>query len=157
MATIYRFIIEERQGRSGGRTTSNAKKGAAKKGRNVSIFGGSKGGVEHNRKFRAINPLLNKMTGGVAEKAMRLGRAGLGLVTKNSVTGAIGLSPVAVAIILAFTIQTLLKWQNRERQKAEALNTQNFKQLENGVGAVHGQYKLSVNFWTGRTTYNQNK
>lgn len=158
MATIYRFIIEERQGRSGGRTTSNAKKGAAKKGRNVSIFGGSKGGVEHNRKFRAINPLLNKMTGGAWEKGMRLGRAGLGLIRVNSETGAFaGFSPTAIAILVAFTIQTLLKWQNRERQKAEALNTQNFKQLENGVGAVHGQYKLSVNFWTGRTTYNQNK
>ena len=157
MATIYRFIIEERQGRSSGRKTSSGTKGASKKGRNLPILGGQKGGVEHNRKFRAINPLLNKITGGNWEKGLRLGRAGLGLVTKNSVTGAIGLSPVAIAIILAFTIQTLLKWQNQERVRADKLNTQNFKQLENGVGAVHGQYKLNVNFWSGRTTYNQNK
>ena len=159
MATIYRFIVEQRVATTGsGRTPrQQVSKGAAKKGRMVSIFGGEKGGVEHNRKMRAINPLLNRMTGGAWEKGMRIGRAGLGLVKINTETGKLGLSGPAVAIIIAFVIQTLLKWQKWETQKAQHRNEQNFKQLENGIGAIHGQYKVSTAFWTGRHTYNQNK
>ena len=164
MDTIYRFIIEQKQARGGGtsdgrtpRQTTGSKKVTSKKGRMVSIFGGEKGGVEHNRKMRAINPLLNRVTGGWWEKGTRVGRAGLGLIKRNTETGAIGLSGPAIAIIIAFVIQLLLKWQAKERQKAEQANTQNFKQLENGVGAIHGQYKISQNVFTGRLTYNQNK
>ena len=66
MATIYRFIVENKVKESGGRKSSGdsgySKKTTAKKGKWVSLFGGEKGGVEHNRKMRAINPLMNKMT-----------------------------------------------------------------------------------------------
>ena len=161
MATIYRFIVEQKISNGGSgrqpRDTTTSKKTTAKKGRMVSIFGGEKGGVEHNRKMRAINPLLNRMTGGWWEKGMRLSRAGLGLVKKNSETGKIGLSGPAIAIIIAFAIQMLLKWQAKEIQAAEKMNAQDFKRLENGFGAIHGQYKVAQNFWTGRITYNQNK
>ena len=45
----------------------------------------------------------------------------------------------------------------KEIQKAEKLNTQNFKQLENGFGAVHSQYTLTTNMFNGRITYKENK
>lgn len=164
MATIYRFIVEQRTTQSSGgrKASSGGSKGAAKKGRNITLLQGmgqgGKGGVEHNRKLRAINPLLNRATGGAWEKGTRLGRAGLGLIKFNSETGKIaGISGTAITIILAFLIQTLMKWHNKERQKAEKLNAQNFNQLENGNGAIYGQYKITTNFWTGRLTYNQNK
>lgn len=159
MATIYRFIVENRTRSTGeGRTPrAGTGKGAAKKGKLVSIFGGEKGGVEHNRKMRAINPLINKATYGHYEKGMRLGRAGLGLVQKNTETGKISVSGVSFAIIIAYLIQVLIKWQQRERVKAEKLNSQNFKQLENGIGAVHSQYEITTNIVNGRQTYNQNK
>jgi hypothetical protein len=158
MATIYRFIIEERQGgRSSGRTTDRGTKGAAKKGRNVSIFGGSKGGVEHNRKMRAINPLINKATGGIWEQGMRVGRAAIGLVTRNTETGKLGISGPALAIIIAWAIQTTLKIQNKSIQRANKQNTQNFNQLENGYGAIHGAYEVTSSWWNGRITLNQNK
>ena len=163
MATIYRFIIEQKAAReSGGRkskdtATSPSKKTTAKKGRMVSIFGGDKGGVEHNRKMRAINPLINKMTGGAWEKGMRVGRAGLGLIQRDTETGKIGLSGPAVAIIIAFVIQLLMKWLAFEQQRATKQNTQNFKQLENGIGSVNGQYSISTHILTGRHTFNQNK
>lgn len=159
MATIYRFIVEQKTSSTGtGRKSSEVSgKGAGKKGRMVSIFGGEKGGVEHNRKLRAINPLLNRMSGGWWEKGMRLGRAGLGLVTKNTETGKLGISGPALAIIIAFAIQMLMKWHQSEIKKAEKQNAQNFKQLETGVGAINGQYRVSQNMWTGRHTYNQNK
>ena len=117
MATIYRFIVEQKaaresSGRKGTGASGSAKKGAAKKGRTVSLFGGDKGGVEHNRKMRAINPLLNRATGGWWEKGMRLGRAGAGLIKVDKETGAFaGFSWSALAIIVAFIIQSLLKWQ----------------------------------------------
>ena len=159
MATIYRFIIEQRQTQSSGRKNSGeqSKGVTAKKGRMVSIFGGEKGGVEHNRKLRAINPLVNKVTHGYWEKGMRLGRAGLGLVQKNTETGKMGISGPAFAIIIAFIIQTIMKWQVREYEKAQRFNAQNYKAMENGFGAVHSQYKVSTNFWSGRMTYNENK
>ena len=133
MATIYRFIIEERQSRNGagGRNSTQASKGSGK-GRYVSLLGGSRGGVEHNRKLRAINPLLNKATGGIWEKGMRVGRAAMGLVTKNTETGKLGVSGPAIAIIIAFIIQTVMQFQNNEIQRAKKSNTQNYTQLENG-------------------------
>ena len=165
MATIYRFIIEQKTsgGSSGSGTGRKVKqsgsnyKTTAKKGRWVSILGGEKGGVEHNRKMRAINPLINRATGGWWEKGMRIGRAGMGLVTQNTETGKLGFSGPAIAIIIAFAIQMLLKWQKFEMVKAQQMNTQNYKQLENGVGAIHGQYEVSTHIFTGRHTYNQNK
>lgn len=162
MATIYRFIVEERQTekasrKSGKENSGTSKKTTAKKGKWVSVLDSPKGGVEANRKMRAINPLLNKATGGYWEKGMRIGRAGLGLVQRNTETGKLGLSGPAVAIIIAFVIQTVLKIQARDRAKASEMNAQNYKMLENGVGAVHGEYNISVNMWNGRHTYNQNK
>jgi len=163
MATIYRFIVENKtttsgtSGRKSSSTSNMSKKTPAKKGRWVSILGGEKGGVEHNRKLRAINPLLNKLTGGYWEKGMRLGRAGAGLITKNTETGKIGISGPAIAIIVAMIIQAIFKWQNRDRALADQRNNQNFKAMQNGTGAIRGQYEIVVNGWDGLRTYNQNK
>lgn len=160
MATIYRFIVEQKVSQTGsGRNPSSGQgKGAGKKGRSVSFFGGDKGGVEHNRKLRAINPLLNRMTGGWWEKGMRLTRAGIGLGKSISKNGAKGvLTGPALYIILAFVITTLLKFQQQQLLQAQKMNAQNYLQLENGVSSIHGQYKISTSFWTGRHTYNQNK
>lgn len=156
MATIYRFIIEN--GGSGGtRSSSGGTRGAAKKGKWVSLLNSNKGGVEHNRKLRAINPVLNKATGGAWEKGMRLGRAGLGLVQRNDKTGKLRLSGTALTIIIAFVLQELMKWWKFEQQKADKINSQNFKQMENGYNAVHGAYSVGLNIWTGQRTFNENK
>ena len=164
MATIYRFIIEQRGGGNGGngegRTPKIGKtKSPSKKGRDtVTLLGSMKGGVEHNRKMRAINPILNIATHGAYEKATRVGRAGLGLVKFDAATGAFaGFSGTAVAIIVAFILKELYAFQQREIERVRQLNTQNYKQLENGVGAIHGQYSISVSAWDGSMTYNQNK
>ena len=163
MATIYRFIIEQKSSSqvadSGGRQVrvASSKKTVSKKGKMVSLFSGENGGVEHNRKMRAINPLLNRMTGGYWEKGMRLTRAGLGLIKRNNQTGHIGIGGPALAIIIQMIIIAVLKIQRNEQLKAERLNAQNFKQMENGVNAIHGQYKITTNYWNGRQTYNQNK
>lgn len=167
MATIYRFVIEQKTSGKGGSETGmggkpKASKGAAKKGKWIPLFGGGeKGGVEHNRKLRAINPLMNKITNGVWEKGMRIGRALGGLVKQNTETGKLAIGGPAIAIIIAFII--MMAWRittmynQKERATAEKLNAENYKQLENGGGAIHGAYKLVVNEWSGRITYNENK
>lgn len=162
MATIYRFIVESKQSGDGTTGQKRATKGASKKGRYLPLFGGGdKGGVEHNRKMRAINPIMNKITGGVWEKGMRLGRAAGGLVKYNEVEGKYKLGGPAIAIIIAFVLQTawnlILKFNQRDRMVAERLNAQNFKSLENGGGAIHGAYKINRDLWSGRQTYNENK
>lgn len=164
MATIYRFIVEtkERESRSSGRksdgdSAGGKKRGAAKKGRWVSVLGGEKGGVEHNRKLRAINPLLNKATGGYWERGMRLGRAGAGLVQKNTETGKIGLSGPAIAIIIAMIITSLMRYRRKAMDLANKNNENNFKAMENGYGTVHESYSVSKTFWSGTIQYNQNK
>lgn len=166
MATIYRFIIEQRNVGNGvgdtdsgnGRITNQAPAlKTVAKGKWVSALHSQKGGVEHNRKMRAINPLLNRATGGYWEKGMRVGRAGLGLVQTNTETGAIRLSPVAIAILLAFVIQTMLKLQKKNLEWGRERNLQNYKSMENGVSAIHGEYTISTNLISGRNTYNENK
>lgn len=162
MATIYRFIIEQK-GKSGGggSTGQRANKGAAKKGKNLPLLGGSKGGVEHNRISRAINPILNKITGGVYEKGVRLTRAIGGLAKPNPKTGKIGISLPAIAIIIAFVLiqawNLINAWNTRERILAEKENTFNYTKLENGTNAIHGAYRVSANQWSGRIYYNENK
>lgn len=162
MATIYKFLIEQKAvADSGGRKTAKsgnrATKGAAKKGKYVSIFGGEKGGVEHNRKSRVINPLINKATGGAWEKGLRAGRAAAGLIQENTETGKYAISGTALAILIQMVLLGLLKWQEFERDKATKMNEQNYKQLENGIGGIHGAYEVSTHILTGRQTYNQNK
>lgn len=166
MATIYRFIVEQKTAASAGRkASSGGSKGAAKKGRAITLnkllTGQGKGGVEHNRYMRAVNPILNRGTGGAAEKFMRLSRAGLGLIKLKPKAGGgyafAGLSGTAITIIIAFILQAIMKWQNKDRVKAEKLNAQNFKQLQNGSGAIYSQYKINTNYWNGRRTYSQNK
>lgn len=160
MATIYRFIVETKSGgggRGGRKEGSKNKKQTSKVGRYVSIFGGEKGGVEHNRKMRAVNPLLNKMTGGYWEKGMRLGRAATGLITKNTETGKLGISGPAIAIIIAMIIKAILDVQKRDRVIANQFNARDYKMLENGTSAIHGAYEIDVNVWNGRRTYKENK
>lgn len=163
MATIYRFIVEQKaSGGSGDTTKPRASKGAGKKGAKMPFLGGGKGGVEHNRKMRAINPIFNKVTNGVWEKGMRLTRAGVGFannVKDKGLKGAMG-GP-AIWIILAFVFNTVWnavqKWNQRDRANAAKLNAQNFKAMENGSGTVHGAYSIAVNGWSGHISYNENK
>lgn len=165
MATIYRFIVDEgKSGKSGGRKSGgNSRKKTGKTTTLLKMFEtGNKGGVESNRKMRAINPLINRITNGYWEKGVRIGRAGLGLVKfkKNESTGALsfaGLSGSAIAIIIAFAIQVALKHHAKLIERTEKINKQNYKQLENGQSAVHGEYSITQNFWSGKISYKENR
>lgn len=159
MATIYRFIVEQQQGggSSGRKSGSTTKKNA--KDKSFTLMGSM--GVEHNRKLRAINPVLNKATGGYWEKGMRLGRAGLGLMkfkkTADGSAAFAGFSAVAIAIIVSFLLQTSMKHHQRLIERNEKANKQNYRKLETGQDAIHTYFEVSTNLWTGKRTYNENK
>lgn len=162
MATVYRFIVEQQQGRaSSGRKSASGETSIKKsaKGKTFTLLGTM--GVEHNRKMRALNPLFNKATGGYAEKVMRLGRAGLGLIKfKDNGAGGLafaGISGVAIAIIISYIIQTTMKYHNKLIQDNEKVNKQNYRKLETGQNAIHGAYETVTNWWSGKRTYNENK
>lgn len=157
MATIYEFIVKN-QATKGTGTGGDGKGGVGKS--TTGLFGsGEKGGVEANRKMRAINPMLNKMTGGWWEKGTRLGRAGAGLLQFDKKTGAFaGLSGVAITIIISFVLQQVLQLQRKQQIEARKVNQNNFKKLESGgEGAISEAYGVSTNFWDGKITYNKNK
>ena len=164
MATIYRFLVESsvRGGASGGRKSGeNSKKSTGKTTTLLRALSNNKGGVEHNRKTRAINPLINKISAGTWEKANRVGRATMGLVKfKTTESGALkfaGISKPAIAIIIQLIIMSLLKYQNVQIRNNDVLNKYNFKSMESGNSAVRGEYSTSVNILNGKISYNQNK
>ena len=162
MATIYRFIVENRggsgRGGSGRKSDSSfAPRKSTGKGKWVSVLHSDRGGVEHNRKMRAINPLLNRATGGYWEKGMRLGRAGLGLVQKNTETGDIRLNKTAITIWIAFIVMSIMKIHKKQIVDATKQNTQNYNSMEVGISSIHGEYEINRNYWNGKLSYNENK
>ena len=159
MATIYRFVVEQQQGSgSSGRKSSGTTKKSAKD-KTFTLMGTM--GVEHNRKLRAINPVLNKATGGYWEKSMRLGRAGLGLLKfKKGEDGRFayaGLSSVSLAIIISFALQSAMRLQHQVIQQNEKVNKQNFRKMETGESAIHSSFEVTTQWFTGKRTYNENK
>ena len=77
MATIFRFIVEDKATKALGNNVAIDANGVAvpKKGagvKNVLGTGTLHNGVEHNRYMRAVNPVINRYTGGMWEKGVRL-------------------------------------------------------------------------------------
>lgn len=157
MATIYRFIVEQQQGSSGRKSDNTTKKSA--KDKTFTLLS-AKGGVEHNRKLRAINPVLNRVTGGYWEKGMRIGRAGMGLLKFKNKDGRMafaGFSWTAIAILISFALQTAMKYHKFLLKQGEQQNKQNYKKLETGENAIHSAFKVTTEWYSGKRTYNENR
>jgi len=164
MATIYRFIVE-------GVGTSDAKKllenndvdsngvvipkkGAGSKG-GASLLAHNRGGVDHNRYMRPINPLLNRMTGGWWEKGTRVGRATAQLKTEMSAKtggGASALTSVASLILVQFVIMEVDKLIREQMKKAKEENQSNYLKIVSGQTTIGTDYKVSRNIF-GKITY----
>jgi hypothetical protein len=164
MATIYRFIVEARQ--AGGVATDAdgvviPRKGAGSKGGSSGSgsgfnFGGSRGGVEHNRYMRPINPLMNRLTGGYWEKGQRVGRAMLGLPeafkTKDGKFTASGFGSTASLILIQFAIMEADKLIREQMKKAKEENQANYLKIVSGQTTLGQDYKVSRNIF-GKITY----
>ena len=164
MATIYRFIVEARKA-TGVATDADGnvipRKGAGSKGGSSGSgsgfnFGGSRGGVEHNRYMRPINPLINRLTGGYWEKANRVGRAIGGLPeafkTKDGKFTASGFGSTASLILVQFAIMEVDKLIREQMKKSKEENQANFLKIKSGQTTLGQDYKVSKDIF-GKVTY----
>lgn len=139
MATIFRFLVEDKATKSIGKDVvfdangvAMPKKGAGSK--NILGTGFTHGGVDHNRYMRAINPVLNRYTGGMWEKGMRLYRAGTGVVQTAQASG-LGAAAVSVGgiLIAQFIIMESVKAIERAIKEAKEDNQANYFKIKNGT------------------------
>jgi hypothetical protein len=160
MATIYRFVVEARKATGVSYDADGnpiPAKGAGSKGgfsltaHNPS--GKNRGGVEHNRYMRPINPLMNRLTGGWWEKGQRLGRAGAGVldVAKTKGIGA-ALGSTGALIIMQFAIMMAVQAFQDQQKKAKEENQANFLKIKSGQTTIGQDYKVSKDIF-GKITY----
>lgn len=159
MATVYKFILEQRNVGGGGDYSVDAdgvvvpRKGAGNKGGGGRIMTGSNRGVEHNRYGRLLNPVINRYTGGWWEKGMRMQRSVIGVVetTKTSGFGKALLS-VGMIQIAQLGIMELVKYIEREKKKSNQSNQADYLRLRSGTTMIGKDYKITKNFF-GKITY----
>jgi len=160
MATIYRFIVEaQKSGTATFDTDGNPipSKGAGNKGGSSGSgrgfnFGGTRGGVEHNRYMRPINPLMNRFTGGWWEKGQRVGRAAMALPEQFATKGVGALASTASLILLQFAIMQIDRWFREQQKKAREENQANYLKIVSGQTVLGQDYKVSRNIF-GKITY----
>jgi hypothetical protein len=160
MATIYRFIVEaQKSGSATFDADGNAipKKGAGNKGGSSGSgsgfnFGGSRGGVEHNRYMRPINPLMNQITGGWWERGQRLGRAAMSLPEQFNKKGLGALGSTGSLIILQFAIMMGVQAFREQQKKAKEENQANYLKIVSGQTTISQNYKVNRNIF-GLITY----
>jgi len=163
MATIYRFIVEARKATGVSYDADGnpiPAKGAGFKGGGSLLAhnpsGRNRGGVEHNRYMRPINPLMNRLTGGYWEKFQRVGRATLSLPesfkTKDGKFTMAGFGSTASLILMQFAIMEVDKLIREQIKKAKEENQANYLKIVSGQTTIGQDYKVSRNIF-GKITY----
>jgi len=138
MATVFKFIVEDKATKTIGKEVQVDANGVVLPkdgaGTQLASFTGSNKGVEHNRYLRAINPILNRYTGGMWEKGTRMYRAGLGVIdtAKNSGVGA-ALTSVGAILIAQLIIMESVKAIEKAIKEAKEDNQANFFKIKNGT------------------------
>jgi hypothetical protein len=160
MATIYRFIVEARKATGVSYDADGnpipAKGAGSKGGGSLTAHnpsGKNRGGVEHNRYMRPINPLMNRLTGGWWEKGTRLGRATAGVLDVGSKKGiGAALGSTGALIIMQFAIMMAVQAFQDQQKKAKEENQANFLKIKSGQTTLGQDYKVSKDIF-GKVTY----
>jgi hypothetical protein len=159
MATIYRFIVEARKATGVSYDADGnpipAKGAGSKGGGSLTAHnpsGKNRGGVEHNRYMRPINPLMNRFTGGWWEKGQRVGRAGVGFITEASTKGIGALATTGGLILMQFAIMEVDKMIREQMKRAKEENQANYLKIVSGQTTLGQDYKISRNIF-GKITY----
>lgn len=160
MATIYRFIVEQK-GRGGSGNGGASKKSTAKTITPLKMLtGGAGGGANNNRSMRGINALMNSAIPNY-EKGVRFAKASLGLVKlkqkENGGYAFAGISGTALAVLFVLMLRIAMAHHKKLIEKEERNNDANFKKMETGQTAIHGQFSVVQNYWSGKLTFNENK
>ena len=151
MATVYEVLVKYQNGVKG--RELNALKDSTSPS-NPRAYSGSQRGVDHNRYSRAINPLLNQLTRGYYEKALRGGRAVRGIAETYKAGGAsAALASVGTMVIIAMAIKIVTDLIKKEQQYAKNDNNANYMKLMTGQTVLSQNYSITSNFITGRKTY----
>ena len=161
MATIYRFIVESNGQADSQQLLRNhsidtngviiPRLGAGSKG-GASLLAHNRGGVDHNRYMRPINPLINRVTGGYWEKGQRVGRALQQLPSDFQSKGLGALSSVASLLLIQFAIMEVDKYFREQTKKATEENQSNFLKQKSGASILTRNYKISRGMF-GKLTY----
>jgi hypothetical protein len=157
MATIYKFIVEDRTTKAIGNQVAvsadgviGAKQGAGTK---MPIYTGSNKGVEHNRYMRAFNPILNNLTGGYWEKGNRMFRASGGVIDTAQHSGwksaALGVGAVLIYQFIAMEIFKAIQKANKE---ADQSNQANLLKIRSGLQVLGRDYQVQKSLF-GKISY----
>ena len=160
MATIYRFIVEQR-GSGGSGNGGASKKSTTKTITPLKLLtGGVGGGANNNRSMRGVNAVMNVAIPNY-EKGVRFAKASLGLIKLKQKEGGgyafAGISGTALAVFFVLMLRIAMSHHKKLIEKEERNNNSNYKKLETGQTAIHGQFNVVSNFWSGKLTFNENK
>lgn len=123
---------------------------------------GEKGGTEANEQLRAINPLMNKVTGGWWEKGVRLGRASstfqnayetMGLGSAMAGLGGILIAQFVLMQISKITAEEIKKQQEIARRN----NEKDILRIKVGEIDINRAYSIRKDILSGRVTYKMNR
>ena len=157
MATIYRFIVENKSTGNGGKGGAS-KKSTTKTITPLKMLGGD--GVNHNRSMRGVNAVMNSVIPNY-EKGVRLTKSVLGLTKWKQKEGGgyqfAGVSITAIMVLAVLMLRIAMAHHKKMIEKEEKNNDANFKKLETGQNAIHSQFSVSSHFWNGKLTFNENK
>lgn len=155
MATIYRFIVEQKTVGSKAHEVSVdgasvPVNGAGNRGFNL---GGMFGGAEHNRYMRPINSVMNRVTGGAWEKGTRVIKASGNVINAGATGGVMGvLGSVGFYILVQFLIIEMMRMFEEQQKKAREENQANFLKIKSGQTVLGNDYKISRDIF-GKITY----
>lgn len=160
MATIYRFIVEQKGGGGSGNSGASKKSTAKTITPLKMLTGGVGGGANNNRSMRGINALMNSAIPNY-EKGVRFAKASLGLVKlkqkENGGYAFAGISGTALAVLFVLMLRIAMAHHKKLIEKEERNNNANYKKMETGQTAIHGQFSVVQNYWSGKLTFNENK
>lgn len=157
MATIFRFIVEDKATKAMGTQVAVSPAGAImpKKGAGSKhlAYTGSNRGVEHNRYGRVINPLLNKVTGGWWEKGMRVGRGIQGMAETAEISGwNKALVGVGSIVITQLILMETVKFIEKSIKEANQANQSNLLRIRSGLQVLSRDYQVQKNIF-GKISY----
>lgn len=158
MATIYRFIVENKASGGNGGNGGASKKSTTKTITPLKMLGGD--GVNHNRSMRGINAVMNSAIPNY-EKGVRLGKSILGLTKWKQKEGGgykfAGISIPSLMVLAVLMLRIAMSHHKRMIEKEEKNNDANYKKLETGQTAIHSSFSVTQNYWSGKLTFNENK